>query len=119
MRGMLTPIVSDQIKIALKTYPPEWIPLAMETAGSKNKGFWGYVEGILRSWQQEGVNMASHRTGNAAKASSKSYGYGRQMAPAGSKKGPQTNEYEHDPEYIAFLASFNDGTADGAALAAD
>ena len=56
------------------------------------------------------------RTGNAGKGGSKSYGYGRQMQqPAGNKKGPQTNEYENDPEYIAFLASFNDGTADGAA----
>jgi hypothetical protein len=66
------------------------------------------------------MNMAAHRTGNAGKGGSKSMGYGRQMAPATGKKGPQTNEYENDPEYIAFLASFNDGSAgDGAALAAD
>ncbi len=118
MRGTLTPIVSDQIKIALKTYPPEWIPLAMETAGSKDKGFWGYVEGILRRWQDEGINLSA-RAGNAAKSGSKSMGYGRFMQPASSKKGPQTNEYENDPEYLAFLASFNDGSADGAAIAAD
>ena len=118
MTGTLTPLLSQQIKVALTTYPPEWIPLAMEEAKNKNKRFWGYVEGILRRWQEEGCNVTAHRTGNAGKAGSKSMGYGRQMAPGTNKKGPQTNEYENDPEYIAFLASFNDGAADGALIAA-
>lgn len=118
MRGTITPTLSDQIKIALTTYPPEWIPLAMETAASKNKGFWGYVEGILRTWQQEGINLSA-RAGNTAKSGSKSMGYGRFMQqPAASKKETQ-NEYENDPEYIAFLASFNDGAAGDTAIAAD
>ncbi len=119
MSGSLNDLLSQQIKIALQTYPPEWIPLAMETAAGKGKHFWGYAEGILRTWQTEGMNMAAGRAGNAGKNGSKSYGYVRQMTPATSKKGPQTNEYENDPEYIAFLASFADGSADGAAIAAD
>ncbi len=119
MSGTMTDLLSQQIKIALNTYPPEWIPLAMETAAGKGKHFWGYAEGILRTWQTEGINMATHRTGNAGGYGSKSMGYGRQMTPTSSKKGPQTNEYENDPEYIAFLASFNDGAADAAAIAAD
>lgn len=117
--GMLTPVTSDLIKTALQTYPPEWIPLAIERAVAAEKRQWNYVAGILRNWSNEGFTNSSARTGNAGRAGSKSMGYGRQMTSASSKKGPQTNEYENDPEYLAFLASFNDGPADGAAVAAD
>ena len=121
--GMLTPIISDGIKAQMQQSPTEWVIRAIGIAAMRNNRRWAYVEGILRRWQTEGfdggMDNLSARTGNAAKSGSKSMGYGRQMAPATSKKGPQTNEYENDPEYIAFLASFNDGAADVAAIAAD
>lgn len=116
--GLLTPMTSDLIKTALHTYPPEWIPLAIERAVAAEKRQWNYVAGILRNWSNEGFTNGAARTGNAGRAGSKSMGYGRQLQ-ATNKKGPQTNEYENDPEYIAFLAGFDDRAADGAAIAAD
>ena len=85
--GTLTPITSDLIKTALQTYPPEWIPLAIERAVAAEKRHWNYVAGILRNWSNEGLQTAPARTGNAGNGS-KSKGYGRQMAPATSAKGP-------------------------------
>jgi DnaD/phage-associated family protein len=121
--GVLTPIISDGIKAQMKQSPTDWVIRAIGIAAMRNNRRWAYVDGILNRWHTEGfdggMDNLSARTGNAGKSSSKSMGYGRQMAPATSKKGPQTNEYENDPEYIAFLASFNDGSADGAAIAAD
>jgi DnaD/phage-associated family protein len=121
--GMLTPIISDGIKAQMQQSPTEWVIRAIGIAAMRNNRRWAYVEGILRRWQTEGfdgdMDNLSARTGNAAKSGSKSMGYGRQMQQATSKKGPPKNEYENDPEYIAFLASFNDRTADGAAIPAD
>jgi DnaD/phage-associated family protein len=121
--GMLTPIIQDGINAQLRQCPVDWVTKAIGIAAMRNNRRWAYVEGILRRWQTEGfdggMDNLSARTGNAGRAGSKSMGYGRQMTSASSKKGPQTNEYENDPEYLAFLASFNDGTADSAAIAAD
>jgi DnaD/phage-associated family protein len=121
--GMLTPMISEGIKAQMQQSPTEWVIRAIGIAAMRNNRRWAYVEGILRRWQTEGfdgdMDNLSARTGNAAKSGSKSMGYGRQMQQATSKKGPPKNEYENDPEYLAFLASFNDGAADGAAVAAD
>ena len=55
---MLTPVTSDLIKTALQTYPPEWIPLAIERAVAAEKRQWNYVAGILRNWSNEGFTTA-------------------------------------------------------------
>lgn len=105
--GMLTPVTSDLIKTALQTYPPEWIPLAIERAVAAEKRQWNYVAGILRNWNNEGFSTAP-RTGNAGKAS-KSKGYGRymQQASATSVKGPDI-DYDNDPEWQEFVAGYVD-----------
>ena len=116
--GTLTPITSDMIKTALQTYPPEWIPLAIERAVAAEKRQWNYVAGILRNWQNEGFTNGPARTGNAGRAGSKSYGYGRQMAPASSTKGQSIEDYADDPEYYAQLLAIRDGR-NAAHIAAD
>lgn len=117
MSGTLTPLLSQEIKLALQTYPPEWIPLAMETAAGKGKRFWGYVAGILRSWQVEGINVAANRTQTAARPGSRSYGYGRTMQQPVSTKGQSIEDFADDPEYYEQLKAIYAGASAG--LAAD
>jgi DnaD/phage-associated family protein len=52
--GPLTPLIADALKDAEKTYPPEWVAQALETAVKNNKRYWKYVEAILRRWKEEG-----------------------------------------------------------------
>jgi DNA replication protein len=52
--GPLTPLIADALKDSEKTYPPEWVAQALETAVKKNKRNWKYVEAILRRWKEEG-----------------------------------------------------------------
>lgn len=52
--GLLTPIISKRIQEALRTYPLEWIVLAIERAVAAEKRRWDYVAGVLRNWQAEG-----------------------------------------------------------------
>lgn len=47
--GALTPMITDAIEDACKTYPAEWVPEAMEIAVKANKRSWKYVEGILKN----------------------------------------------------------------------
>jgi len=75
----------------------------------------GNVQLIL-DWYRDGI--PAHRTGNAARGSSKSMGYGRQMAPAVSTKGQSIEDYADDPEYYAQLKALHAGGT-AAHLAAD
>jgi DNA replication protein len=52
--GLLTPLLADALKDAEQTYPPEWVPEALEIAIKSNKRNWNYVEAILRRWKEEG-----------------------------------------------------------------
>jgi DnaD/phage-associated family protein len=52
--GPLTPLLSDALKDAEQTYPPEWVAEALEIAVKSNKRNWKYVEAILKRWKVEG-----------------------------------------------------------------
>lgn len=52
--GLLTPLLAQRIQEALRIYPPEWVPAAIERAVVAEKRRWDYVEGILRNWLAEG-----------------------------------------------------------------
>jgi DNA replication protein len=52
--GPLTPLIADALQDAEKTYKPEWVAQALETAVKNNKRNWKYVEAILRRWKEEG-----------------------------------------------------------------
>lgn len=60
--GMLTPILVQRIEEALRSYPPEWVPLAIERAVAAEKRRWDYIEGILRNWSAEGFNSPGSRS---------------------------------------------------------
>lgn len=52
--GFLSPLINDQIKDDIDTYPPEWFEPAISRAVEQNKRTWAYVRGILKNWQRKG-----------------------------------------------------------------
>jgi len=85
--GCLTPILATRIKEALRTYPPEWVPLAIERAVMAEKRRWDYVEGILRNWLAEGF------TGPGSRQSSKRSGPRRDQRQPQLAEQPVTDSY--------------------------
>jgi DNA replication protein len=54
--GMLSPILSEQLKEAEERYPWPWIVQAFKIAIHQNKRSWAYISAILRRWSAEGKN---------------------------------------------------------------
>jgi DnaD/phage-associated family protein len=52
--GALTPLLSDMLREAEKTYPGEWFEEAFAIAVSKNVRNWKYVEAVLTRWKEKG-----------------------------------------------------------------
>jgi DNA replication protein len=52
--GMITQLISEQLKEAEKLYPPEWIESAFKEAVALNKRNWRYILRILERWDTEG-----------------------------------------------------------------
>jgi len=52
--GMLTPLISDELRAAEREYPAEWIEDAFREAVSLNKRSWRYIHAILERWRTEG-----------------------------------------------------------------
>ena len=52
--GPLTPILSETLQDAEKSYPADWIEDAIKIAVTRNVRNWQYVEAILRSWKEKG-----------------------------------------------------------------
>jgi DnaD/phage-associated family protein len=52
--GLLTPMISEELKEAEKEYPAEWIADAFKVAVKQNKRSWAYVNGILKRMKTEG-----------------------------------------------------------------
>ena len=52
--GLLSPGISDKIKMALEDYPAEWIEAAIDIAVANNKRNWAYILGILKRWKSDG-----------------------------------------------------------------
>ncbi len=59
--GLLTPMLSEQLKEAEQQYPEEWIAEAFKIAVENNKRSWSYIRKILERWETEG------RTGDTQK----------------------------------------------------
>lgn len=60
--GPLTPILSETLQDAEKTYPVEWIDEAIRIAVVKNVRTWRYVEAILKSWKEKGRDGTDRKT---------------------------------------------------------
>lgn len=59
--GALTPIMTDELREAENTYPPQWIEEAIKLAVTNNVRRWKYVVSILERWRQEGRQDATGR----------------------------------------------------------
>jgi len=64
--GILTPLIADELREAVKQYPEGWIREAVKEAVSLNKRNWRYIARILEHWATEGRDDGTHR-GNLKK----------------------------------------------------
>jgi DNA replication protein len=59
--GMLTPIIAEELRDALKAYPKDWIRDAIKEAVKNNKRKWSYISAILERWTAEGRSDGTYR----------------------------------------------------------
>lgn len=59
--GMLTPMISEELREAEKNYPETWIADAIKEAVSLNIRNWRYIAKILENWSVEGRGDGTHR----------------------------------------------------------
>lgn len=52
--GPLTPILADQIRLAIEEYPADWIEDAIGEAVAYNRRSWRYISRILENWTVQG-----------------------------------------------------------------
>lgn len=65
--GLLTPIITDELKDAEATYPPDWIEEAFRIAVRNNARKWSYVLAILESWATRGKDEATRKDADEQK----------------------------------------------------
>lgn len=59
--GPLSPLIADLLRDAEQTYPAGWVEKAIKIAVENNVRRWRYVEGILKSWQENGPDGTNRR----------------------------------------------------------
>ncbi len=59
--GMLTPMIAEELRDALKLYPENWISDAIKEAVNNNKRKWSYISAILERWTAEGRDDGTYR----------------------------------------------------------
>jgi DNA replication protein len=59
--GMLTPMISEELKEAERLYPITWIQDAIKEAVNQGKRKWSYIVAILESWSTEGRSDGAHK----------------------------------------------------------
>jgi DNA replication protein len=74
--GMLTPMVADEMRDALKVYPENWIRDAIKEAVNHSKRKWSYISAILERWSAEGRGDGTYR-GDSKKTDPDKYIKGR------------------------------------------
>jgi len=52
--GLLTPLLADELREAVETYPTAWIEDAFREAVMQNKRNWRYVRRVLENWASRG-----------------------------------------------------------------
>jgi len=94
--GGLTPMIADAIKATEQTYPPDWIPEAMEIAVKKNIRTWDYVEGILRKCKAKNIRPSLNKleakngnTGSNSRSTTKGKAGTRQKRAADNNAGSE------------------------------
>lgn len=74
--GLITPLVAEELKEAVKVYPAQWIEEAFREAVNMNKRSWKYISRILERWASEGKDSGEYRQG-IKKGSANKYIKGR------------------------------------------
>ena len=59
--GMLTPMIADELREAVKLYPESWIRDAVREAVNQNKRKWSYISAILEHWSAEGKKDGAYQ----------------------------------------------------------
>jgi len=59
--GILTPMISDQLRDAESSYPPDWVRDAIREAVYHGKRKWSYISAILERWATEGKTDGTHQ----------------------------------------------------------
>jgi DNA replication protein len=59
--GMLTPMIAEELRDALKVYTENWIREAIKEAVNHNKRKWSYISAILERWTAEGRDDGTYR----------------------------------------------------------
>ncbi len=77
--GLLTPLITDELREAEDVYPADWIEQAFREAVSLNKRSWRYIRAILERWRTEGKDDESPgRSGAAERRRYLEWKYGRE-----------------------------------------
>jgi len=74
--GLITPLVAEELKEAVKVYPAQWIEEAFREAVNMNKRSWKYISRILERWASDGKDSGEYRQG-IKKGSANKYIKGR------------------------------------------
>ncbi|MEN8614501.1 DnaD domain protein [Dehalogenimonas sp. THU2] len=59
--GLITPLIADELKEALRLYPEVWLKEAIGEAARLNKHNWRYISKILDNWATQGRNDGTHQ----------------------------------------------------------
>jgi DnaD/phage-associated family protein len=65
--GMLTPMISEELKDAEATYSAEWIKEAIAESVKNNARSWKYASAILQRWSREGFQSNTKKNGSQPK----------------------------------------------------
>jgi len=60
--GMLTPMITEELRDAEKHFPMEWISDAFREAVAMNKRNWRYVLAVLERWRTQGKDVPRTRS---------------------------------------------------------
>ncbi len=60
--GLLTPMLSEELKEAEREYPADWIEEAFREAVEHNARNWKYIRAILERWKTEGRAQTSRKS---------------------------------------------------------
>jgi DNA replication protein len=60
--GMLTPMITEELRDAEKHFPTEWISDAFREAVAMNKRNWRYVLAVLERWRTQGKDVPRTRS---------------------------------------------------------
>lgn len=71
--GMLTPMISEELREAVRLYPENWVRDAIKEAVALNKRNWRYIAAILEHWTAKGRGDETYRRDSAKKTDPDKY----------------------------------------------